>query len=465
MRKPLSFYFSLIVFSLLISACSDDYDLQEINEEVITEEGKLGTASTLKSNDLAVRFAPKLWLHSCENLFPSDPQWFMRRVDMKFTRKGSDRNITSFVSESNIASRSFRDGSSSCRKHDDRSGHGYPSNFYMQIQNYQETQTRLGSRDLTDLKLVVSIRDREGYSDHKTIQYWMFYPYNALCHLPFCYNPNATGCGVEGAHEGDWERITVIYSKSQDKAVRVYMASHDAEGRYYSPRQITWIDDHPIVYSAVGSHASYSKAGTFYRGILPADHTNQGTPIETWTLDNYVIENCDTWGCLDVAGVPNFIKYSGFWGELGATFANIAPGNGPIGPAYRREFFDPLEDRDSDDYPIGPIFIGSRTYNATTDAPNQHIYLKDRWGWQNDDIDGMILSNVKKGTLIRLFDSPCGSTNDDWAEIYVKRDISPTTKIRITSLEQNIFSSSYSLTYHEDNGLNRKVSLITIDDL
>lgn len=452
-----------------INSCTDDTNMDDsgIDENISKITNNKSNAA------LATRFAPKIWLHSCENLYPSDPKWFMDRTDMRFTKKGNDPTIITNVTSYNINKQSYVEGSSSCRKHNEKSGGGYPSNFYLQIPNdSNEDDTRRGNSTISQLKLVVSIRDREGFPGLKTIQYWMFYPFNALCSTTFCTNNSATECGLDGAHEGDWEHITVVYNESTDSAVSVYMSAHEGEGRYYSPAEIVWENEHPVIYSALGSHASYNVAGTINRpGILPNDYTNQGTAIASWTLNNYLIEDCDTYGCLDVPGVENFIEYSGYWGELGATFLNPIPGSGPRGPAYKRQFFDGLETRSNTGCNYAKVwgltFYENNGYCSgdkwmTSDAPLQHLGLTNRWNWTNDEIRSMALSNVRQGTRIKVYDSSCGSTNDDWTEIYVKQDISPTQVINITTFEKNANTSIYQQTYHEDNGLDGKISLIKV---
>ena len=328
------------IILLFLPSCNDEVDLVDTDAhspEIAMNEKMEKLHYEKSGTTLAERFAPQIALHSCERLFPSDPVWYINRVKMEFTRKGSEQLIANPVSINIIANRAYYEGPWNCRKHAENSGAGYHSNFYLQIPNDgNEQNTRRGNPNTNELRILVNIHERIGNSDIKEIQYWIFYPFNALCSLSvWCGNSN-TECGLDGAHEGDWEHITVNYSVSRDKAVGVYMSRHEGEGQTYSPSQILWLSEHPIVYSALGSHASYPTAGT-HNGPwpLPSDHTNYGILIDTWTLNNYVIDDCEDFGCLNSPSAPNWLKYSGFWGELGATFANPIPGNGPVWPGLR----------------------------------------------------------------------------------------------------------------------------------
>lgn len=78
----------------------------------------------------------------------------------------------------------------------------------------------------------------------------------------------------------------------------------------------------------------------------------------------------------------------------------------------------------------------------------------------NDEAASIKLLKIKKGTLIQLFDSPDGSLNDDWAEIYVKKDIE---ERMITTFETTDSDDEIELYYSEDDGLNGKVSRVSIN--
>ena len=97
------------------------------------------------------------------------------------------------------------------------------------------------------------------------IQYWFYYAYD--------YLRTAQGNAIDvGVHEGDWEHVGVLLSA--DKQPRyLWTARHTAreEGRVYAwhdPR-VQWRGEHPVIYAAHGSHASYVHCGDQPRYQVP----------------------------------------------------------------------------------------------------------------------------------------------------------------------------------------------------
>jgi hypothetical protein len=75
----------------------------------------------------------------------------------------------------------------------------------------------------------------------------------------------------------------------------------------------------------------------------------------------------------------------------------------------------------------------------------------------NDEARSLGLYNALSGQIIRLYDSPTGNTNDDWTEIYVKRQIK---YVLISTFENNIDNPDIQLIFHRKNGLDGKVSRV-----
>ncbi|MFW5965926.1 MAG: Vps62-related protein [Persicimonas sp.] len=139
------------------------------------------------------------------------------------------------------------------------------------------------------------------------IQYWFFYPYSG----PVMDGP------AGGAHEGDWEHVTVRTDESRRRIRRVYFAAHDSEGRWVEPPGLRMSHDgHPIVYSARYGHASYPRPGLQSRGMLPGDRTaDGGARWETWRSLAVVAE--------DGRPTPEhrWLEFPGSWGRTGSLFA------------------------------------------------------------------------------------------------------------------------------------------------
>ncbi len=120
--------------------------------------------------------------------------------------------------------------------------------------------------------------------------YFFYYPYNR--------GKEVAGT-IFGSHVGDWEHVTVRLTARRDSEGRTCLtpatdakmsfslAYHSKDARY-AWAQVPKVEgsDHPIIYSAHGSHGSYLEPGSHRydsaAGKDLVDHTGAGTPWDTW---------------------------------------------------------------------------------------------------------------------------------------------------------------------------------------
>lgn len=129
--------------------------------------------------------------------------------------------------------------------------------------------------------------------DHWYLQYVFLYMFNPG------YTKDLGRVQVElGVHEADAEHVTMEFQGST--LTRVYYAAHsDRDGAWFNASEITMNDGSPVVYSALGSHASYPKDGTWVRcWFVTNDQCGRGV---TWRPD--AIQVVGRWG-----------NYSGYLG-------------------------------------------------------------------------------------------------------------------------------------------------------
>lgn len=84
-------------------------------------------------------------------------------------------------------------------------------------------------------------------------------------------------------------------------------------------------------------------------------------------------------------------------------------------------------------------------------------------GCENDEARSLALRGVKKDTSIQLFDSPKASKSDDYTIINVLRDIKLDERIVVGSFEKSYKNDDIEVIYNRHNGLDGKVSHITIE--
>ncbi len=97
---------------------------------------------------------------------------------------------------------------------------------------------------------------RPGAAGHRWLQYWFFYYYN---------DKSLVGFGV---HEGDWEGVQIRVD-GRGHPDEVTFAQHDGgERATWSEVEIDEATNAPIVYVALGSHASYLRRGAHEAPIV-----------------------------------------------------------------------------------------------------------------------------------------------------------------------------------------------------
>ncbi len=130
-----------------------------------------------------------------------------------------------------------------------------------------------GDRALAAALTYQKLRTQHGYRYHARIirqsgwvvlQYWYFYVYNDW------------RSGYYGAndHEADWEMVNLYLYETPDGDLNpewVAYASHDFDGddlrRHWDDPEVEKVGEHPVVYAAAGSHASYYSAGDYLTEI------------------------------------------------------------------------------------------------------------------------------------------------------------------------------------------------------
>jgi len=183
------------------------------------------------------------------------------------------------------------------------------------------------------------------------LQYWLFY-YDNLYRYPFL-PPGA----IWQSHEGDWEVVNVVLSKTR-RPLSIGLSAHcSGETRPWSEAERR--KGHPTVYVALGSHANYFEPGLhgFDRACLPAQviafFEQAGLPLPADAAAEGPAAGPTRPG-VEPAGIarvsgdsPSWIAFPGFWGEL--QYFNAPPpigtqvfGTSPVGPAFHAVWQEPL---------------------------------------------------------------------------------------------------------------------------
>jgi hypothetical protein len=228
---------------------------------------------------LAVRYAPIVILAAGERRLPASIDWLLARVPSL-------------------------------------PGHGFPDDV------------RGGSSDPNDWVTYVHVYPR--LNGGISLQYWFFYPFNDG---PLWFD-----------HEGDWEHVTVDLDHL-GAAIDASFAQHSDNNPGVT---LVWtavhkVDEHPLVLSALGSHASYPDQATvrwFDRVSQCTDTIDCKDPIwRTWEVGGGLFNMGERGEGL---GRHAAFAYAGRWGSVGY-FSLLRPA--PRGPMLQRSFASDFKKR------------------------------------------------------------------------------------------------------------------------
>jgi hypothetical protein len=144
------------------------------------------------------------------------------------------------------------------------------------------------------------------------LQYWFFAYYNNKSFLGF------------GLHEGDWEMIQIRLGDHGKPDAVTFAQHNDGERRAFGELELR--DGAPIVYVALGSHASHPHKGKYPAPVVP-DYNDAKGPLVRPALE--VIDDA----------YPSWASWPGFWGSTRAELPSDSPS--PRGPCRHSQWTDP----------------------------------------------------------------------------------------------------------------------------
>jgi hypothetical protein len=219
--------------------------------------------------------------------------------------------------------------------------------------------------------------------DSTELQFWFFYPFNGPGRVEICASSKMCDdnwLSQAGRHYGDWELVSIIVSNTATQLHSVYMSRHRGgetfhrweDGTYRSTSRsgnrlgftVPFLEDmwikHPIVFSAVSSHAHYASAGNHnYKRVFSKyylfgtasadlfDRTDKGRAFRTYEPNSYRIISSDLPGFRVTE--PKWLAFDGHWGQYEKladkikfgvipTYTYKEIGNGVPGPKMKGEW-------------------------------------------------------------------------------------------------------------------------------
>jgi hypothetical protein len=300
---------------------------------------------------LARLYAPRVWLHTAERFGPLEPASFIRESELGWHLHRTTRKVESRgqVVLSRLG-RKCRDAPAGCYAFNDYLAHEHTRPYSTRAKRPRGLAPRRG--------FVLNVKDsaRSGQSrrnpevpvyfefrrtsDELLLTYWFFYGYSRPHVLGGVGGAEAEALKKNLSHEGDWESIDVALSPDGTNPLGVYLYGHGTPTRVPWEQVCTVDSDpaacrlgppgHPVVFSALDSHASYAKAGqTKVCGPLgcAVDRRDQGWRWDTWSAED---------GVRPVRSEP-WYGFGGAWGAAGT----VSDTTGPLGPRAGKLPADP----------------------------------------------------------------------------------------------------------------------------
>jgi len=213
---------------------------------------------------------------------------------------------------------------------------GLPDGYYLDLPGKALGDTCVYARDFARLKeegrapvvTYAHIAREEGHPGF-ALQYWFFWYFNQFNDL----------------HEGDWEGMQITFgAETPEQALRsgeepreVILFQHaGGERTAWEDSKVKKDGDHPVVYPAAGSHA------TFYDSAVYVENGRKGSGVGCDNTSEPVRELRPEPVLLperaSERGPFKWLSYEGRWGEREKGF-----NNGPTGPATKTQWSEPFD--------------------------------------------------------------------------------------------------------------------------
>lgn len=189
---------------------------------------------------LAKKHSPISYFHPNERFFPSEPDYYLRHVDL--VDISTDEVLMVSPTQSQIYDYSKQKG-------------GKFTGTKMVLHEDVAERVKLGNSTMETP--IYSVVQNFG-PDKIHLTYLFFYPYNGWYDI--------LGLDKVGDHTADIEHMTVELDSKTKEPIKYYYGAHGGkDGTWWKPEDIEMKDGHPVVYLAKHGHGLYRSPGIVYR--------------------------------------------------------------------------------------------------------------------------------------------------------------------------------------------------------
>jgi len=375
----------------------------------------LAGSGKITESDLLKKYAPVLYFHPEEKVYPWGINSILYNADLKKLR--NKRKISMPVGSKDLLSNNS-------------------DKLYLDIRHivpYHDSVNSSNNIDNTFKRFPFKVYGRridpQKNSTHIVLQYWLFYPFNDW----------------HNDHEGDWELIQIHYAKDKQGPVQL-TTSHHHSGSVISWDKVSKINGtHPKIFIAKGSHGNWPTSGNHAVGkiwrivgifrdktsengmvLYPEDiRDNEGGKKRNYTLE-------------DISDVPrtSWIYWNGRWGDVKALFWGS---KGPASPGVQDKWEKPIKWGNKPAKSSFWVYFGSPGYLHIYDPFGNHVGVTKKG---EKDTTGEIEGNIP-GTY--FFVPSSDETPEDCAWINTLEDL----RFEIAATR----SANFNLSFDFDPGL------------
>lgn len=190
-------------------------------------------------------YGPTVFFHPDEEYVPSSVEWFFRSGALLYTKGSSAPPERILEGGSNLPAGGSNDGE-----------------YWIDLPD-DGTAGQVKKGDIDSAITYVHVKPMAGGTVTE-MQCWIYYPFNGpstvkigLLTIPL---------GKIGQHVSDWEHFTLRIGNFDGELQQVYFGQH-SRGVWVKPDQLEFLSgNHPVVYSARHSHATYPHPGANLQG-------------------------------------------------------------------------------------------------------------------------------------------------------------------------------------------------------
>lgn len=218
-------------------------------------------------NQLIKKFGPLVKLHPKDESSPTSVWWMLENSSLNFRENGGTRQTRMLLEKGNVTSKIIGN-----KPYNEGNSRG---EYYLNLEGDKKILKKGQGYDTNNFSpadCYVNVVERD--KDTVTLQFWFCFAWQGPIKLDIPFVDSFLKKFDIGIHEGDWEHVNIHLKKNGSNEYELYQVFF---GRHQQKKgdllkkgdkDLTLVNDqlkpdkngtHPVVYSALNSHATYPK--------------------------------------------------------------------------------------------------------------------------------------------------------------------------------------------------------------